>query len=128
MRFREYPFEIDGEQYHLIPEEWIAEGADWHDDRNSDHRLYAVSAALVCGTRSFKIRYCHPRTDNVLIGWSHAVPSASRVPAIEGKRPKSLLLGNWPRSVLPSRDPDDRREFPKTSTSARSGEIASTIS
>jgi len=110
---REYPFEIDGDVFHPIPEAWIAEGDDWDEDQESDHRLYAVSAAPVCGSRSFKIRYCHPRTDNVLIGWSHAVPSRNSVPSIEGKHPRSLLLGQWPRSVIPQRDPDDRQRIPE---------------
>lgn len=111
----DWSIEIDGDEYHPIPESWIdARTAHDHDEDAPPEavRLYAVSAALL-GTRSFRVRYLHPKGTKVLV---LETPAEERSDG-DGYYPHGLKTGSgWPRTYVPGqyRDPDDVARLEET--------------
>ncbi|ELZ23473.1 hypothetical protein C475_14408 [Halosimplex carlsbadense 2-9-1] len=91
----EWPVEIDGDEFHPIPESWIEYGSD--QDRGSP-RIYAVSVAS--GPRNMiLLRYASPDGRAVKVSTNGADN-----PSGDGIVPASLAkYENWPRSMVPNR-------------------------
>jgi len=105
----EWPIEIDGDEYHPVPESWIEHG----DDHNSGHpRVFAVSVGWAVRDL-IDVRYIHPRQQRVYIA------SMSTTEQDDGVVPSPLASprSTWPRSLVP-------QAHIESSDVARSPEIA----
>lgn len=105
-----WPVEIDGDEFHPIPESWIEHGRDNGEGRP---RLYAVSAAVIMDGRALRIRYAHPRSVNVLQYTVGAVENGDGSGYIPAQLPK--VGENWARSIVPyGEDPQDVLRSPES--------------
>jgi hypothetical protein len=104
----DWPISAGREKYHPIPASWIGWGYD--DGRESEVRLYAVSAAVV--GLWMKIRYTQPQKPGVLV----VETRAQERPDGDGHVPAELASRRtWMRSTTPQgQDPDDVRRGPET--------------
>jgi hypothetical protein len=107
-----WPVDIDGDDYHKVPQSWIGhEHAVDHDKHAPPGaiRLYAVSVHVTESGRALRVRYLHPNRTGVLELETGACPSpddadqrvpCALVPPVENP---------WPRSYVPdvTQDPDD---------------------
>lgn len=97
-----WPVEHDGFEYEPIPPGWIEHENAY--DANHDERLgpdtYAVSAALY-GSRTLRVRYLQPRTENIYITQTGAIERE------DGHAPEALATGRWPRSRITQSQPND---------------------
>jgi|GEM_PF-1985543 len=104
-----WPLEIGDLSYSPIPENWISWGYD--DGRESEMRLYAVSAAVRQG-HWIRIRYTHPTQPHVLTAETLAKQRPGRddyVPAELASKKK------WMRSTTPQgAEPSDVRRSAET--------------
>lgn len=94
--------------FYPIPESWITHARTY--DRGEGHeRIYAVSAAVHGGW--LILRYAHPR--NAFVQYQRT----TRYDAGDGWIPRALTNHSrqqWPRSIIPTRDPQDHRQPPET--------------
>lgn len=92
-----WPIEIDGHEFHPIPESWIEHGVD---DGECDQRFLAVSAA--CRARGMlTVRHVNPLSNEVVRATMMSCESPSgdgRVPALLAREDRE-----WPRSIIPDR-------------------------
>lgn len=90
----EWPLEIEGREYHPVPETWIEHG---FDDGEGDPRVYAVSCA-VRARKKLSVRYLHPRMPKVLRVEMQGTENSTS----DGVVPSMLATyEKWPRSTTP---------------------------
>ena len=86
----DWPLEIDGWDYHPIPENWLAAGRD--ETAPDGPQCLAVSVAIL-RPNTLKIRYAHPRHDSVgAVIMPASVRDSGSVPDPDG-RPWSRSIG-----------------------------------
>jgi hypothetical protein len=86
----DWPLEIDGWEYHPIPENWLAAGRD--ETAPDGPQCLAVSVAIL-RPNTLKIRYAHPRHDSVgAVIMPASVRDSGSVPDPDG-RPWSRSIG-----------------------------------
>lgn len=101
-----WPVEHDGDEYQPVPRSWLDHPDAYHRQHRTGPRLLAVSVALR-NHRTLRVRYVHPRSDEVLVCQTAAVERNN------GHCPEALVNGTgWPHSLHPgpSEPTDVRRE------------------
>jgi len=93
-----WPIEIDGREFHPIPDSWIEHGDDHHQ---GEPRLYAVSVAHI-GRGRIAVRYHHPTSPKAIRVTMQAVETP--IDGDDGLVPALLTRddGSWPRSIIPT--------------------------
>lgn len=100
----DWPVEHDGLEFYPVPESWITHARSF-DRGQGRRRLYVVSAAQKGGW--LYLRYTDPVTAFV----QHQKTTLTRHK--RGVIPRALTnqsRARWPRSITPTRDPEDHRE------------------
>jgi len=99
----QWPVEIDGREYHPIPDSWL-EHPRASDPDGKGPRCLAVSCAVTGSGRMLYVRYAHPVSSNVITLKTGACPLSDDD---DDRVPCALLSDSrwsWPRSQIP--DPE----------------------